>query len=373
MQNPRRLLIVILFGNTLVNISFFSVSTAIGFILEKYYGKSTFVLGGLFSVVCVILFGEVVPKAIAVKKTVFISRLVCFPLFFLVKILTPFVLVLESITRFVSSLLHADEKERYINPEDLKGILALSVKKGLILSKEQEMLLDLMDLSNIKVKDLMIPRVDMTKASIYASEKHIKGLFQAKKIKKITIYGAHEDDVFGVLHAKDFFLHPSEGIKAYIKKIPFVFENMHVESLLKFLCQQNSSAAFVVDEYGGIEGLITIEDLIEELVGEMENEYEFSVPMIQKNEKEEDCYFLSGSLSIKEWKESFRIHQLEYSGDTISGFIISLLQRLPKKGDIVKYQNLSMEVLEVQKHKILRLSLKIYPVNADRAMHKRYL
>jgi len=129
-----------------------------------------------------------------------------------------------------------------------------------------------------------------------------------------------------------------------------------------FFAKKNSNAAFVIDEYGGIEGLITIEDLIEELVGEMENEYESSIPMIQKSEKEENTYYLYGGLSIKEWKESFRIDEVEYKGDTIAGFIISLLQRLPKKGDIVRYQNLVMKVLEVQRHKILRLSLTVSPI-----------
>ncbi len=365
MQNPRKILIVILFGNTLVNICFFSLSTAISFTLEKHYGKSSFILGGFFSVACVILFGEVIPKAIAVKKTLFLSRYVCFPIAFLVKILTPFIKILETITRSISSLFHADKKDRYMTPEELKEILSLSVKKGWILSREQEMLLDLMDISNIKVKELMIPRVDMIKASISSSEKHIRELFRQKKVRKIVIYGAHEDDVFGILYAKDFFLNPSQDIKSHIKKIPFVFETINVEKLLKFLCQQNSNAAFVVDEYGGIEGLITIEELIEELVGEMENEYEVSIPMIQKDEKKENCYYLSGSLSIKEWKESFRVDELEYSGDTIAGFVIFLLQRFPKKGDIVKYQNLVMEILEVQKYKILRLSLKIYPTEGE--------
>ena len=235
--------------------------------------------------------------------------------------------------------------------------MTISKHKGVINPGEHEMLLEALSLKNIKAKEVMIPRVDMVKASVDLPLKEIVHLLCHTRVTKLPIYQAHSDDILGIVYAKEFLLDPEQDIHSLIHQVPFVPENMDVESLLKLLRQEQQTAALVVDEYGGIEGLITIEDIIEELVGEIEDEYDCSEPLIVKLPK--NSYRISGKLPLKDWLEFFQLEDPRYRCDTISGLITLLLQRLPKKGDIVNYKNLQMKVLEMKKNRVHDLLLTI--------------
>lgn len=356
-QNPRMLLVTILFGNTLVNISFFSISNSISLDVAKIYGASFHVLGGILALLTVIMFGEVLPKAIAIKKSLFLARLFCIPLHFILCCLSPITSFLDKIIYFLSKIFSLDKEKISITSDEMKDFLALSEQKGILPATEHEMLLDLMDLKNIKVKEIMIPRVHLVKASIGWPKERIESLFISKKTKKIAIYhNDDEDDIIGILHAKDFFLSKDKNIKKIISPVPFISENFNVESLLSFMDKNQKKEVFIMDEYGGLEGFISLDGLMEELIEEMD---ENDVPLIKNMGN--NIYHISGKLPLKEWQLFFNIETTSSHCTTLSGWMIFLLQRLPKKGDTIQYKNCKMKVLEVKKYQIMSIALEILP------------
>ena len=357
LQTPRRLLITILFGNTMVNILYFSISTMASFSLKRGYNASVAIFFGVVAFVAIIMFGEVLPKTIAVKKPLTISRVASLflPLFF--RLFSVPTGVLDRLTKIFCHLLRADQKEKFITPQELKTVLRISKQEGVINPGEHEMLLEALSLKNIKAKEVMIPRVDMVKAPLDLPPDEIVALFCRTCVTKLPIYRANPDDILGIIYAKEFLLDPQQALATLMHQVPFVLENIDVESLLKLLRSEQQTAALVVDEYGGIEGLITIEDVIEELVGEIADEYDHSEPLIIK--LPQNSYRISGKLPLKEWLEFFQLDDPRYRCDTISGLITFLLQRIPQKGDIVHYKNLRMEVLEMKSKRVRELLLTI--------------
>ncbi|MFQ5956390.1 MAG: hemolysin family protein [Candidatus Brocadiales bacterium] len=354
--SPKRLLITILLSNTAVNIAFYSLS----------FGLSQDILGsgipnaafwawtvGFMSLLAVIILGEVIPKSVAVRIPGHLSRLVAVPIYVVDKLLLPFripiTLILDGLEKLFG---RGGEEEPYITAEELKVMLALSERYGVVEPTERTMIHAVLDFGRIRVKDVMVPRVDTTAFDISDPVDDLLALVRKTRHKKIPVYEGSRDNILGVVYAKDVFLNPDEDLRNFIRSVPFVPETKTIESLLREFRREHQQLAIVADEYGGTAGLITLEDILEEVVGEIQDEterYEEPIKKLGGNR-----YVVHGGISLMDWCETFGI-ELEPVADTIGGYVVSLLGRIPQRNDSVSYKNIIFTVGEVRKRRITRL------------------
>ncbi len=357
--SPKELLITILMGNTAVNVAFYSTSFVLSQeILKSGAPNASFWAWsvGLFSLLAVIIVGEVIPKGVAVRIPEHLSRVVAVPISVVERLLLPFripiTLILDGLGRFFVS---GEDKEPYVTTEELKVMLALSERHGVVEPRERTMIHAVLDFGRMRVKDAMVPRVDMTAFDISDPVEEFLELVRETVHKKIPVYEENRDNILGVVYAKDVFLNPDADIRGMIRTVPFVPETKTVESLLREFRREHQQMAIVADEYGGTAGLITLEDILEEVVGEIQDETEGYEEPIRKFGSNK--YLVHGSISLMDWCETFGF-ELDPVADTIGGYVVSLLGHIPQRNDSATYKNVVFTVKEVRKRRITRLLIE---------------
>ncbi|MDO8137317.1 MAG: hemolysin family protein [Candidatus Brocadiales bacterium] len=359
-SSPKRLLITILLANNVVNVAFFSLSYGISQeVLRADDTSGPFWAGlvGFGGLLMVVVFGEVLPKSVAVRIPEHFSRYIALPIYGLEKLLWP---VRVPITWLVDGLVRLFGKrgpvEPYITMEELKFMLALSERHGVVEPVERTMIHAVLDFGRMKVKDVMVPRVDVTFFDISRPVEDFLSLARKTNYKKIPVYEGTSDNILGAVYAKDVFLNPRVSLREVVKPIPFVPETMTIESLLREFRKEHQQMAIVADEYGGTAGLITLEDILEEVVGEIQDEterYEETIKKLGGNR-----YMVHGHLSLRNWCETFGVELEPVAADTIGGFVVSLLGHIPQRGDKAQFQNIVFAVEEVKNRRITRLMVE---------------
>ncbi len=355
-SSPKKLLITILLGNTGVNVAFYSTS----FVLAREISSSDISNAsfwawsvGILSLLAVIILGEVIPKGIAVRIPEHLSRVVAVPISVMESLLLPFripiTLVLDGLGRL---FVRGGEKEPYITTEELKVMLALSERYGVVEPRERTMIHAVLDFGRMRVRDAMVPRVDMTAFDISDPVDDFLKLVRETVHKKIPVYEEDRDNILGVVYAKDVFLNPDADIKGMIRTVPFVPETKTIESLLREFRREHQQMAIVADEYGGTAGLITLEDILEEVVGEIQDETERYEEPIRKFGSNK--YLVHGNIALMDWCETFGF-ELDPVADTIGGYVVSLLGHIPQRNDSATHKNIVFTVIEVRKRRITRL------------------
>ncbi|KPJ59328.1 MAG: hypothetical protein AMS15_07050 [Planctomycetes bacterium DG_23] len=359
-ETPHTLLTTVLFCNMLVNVLFFAVASSIVFYVDETLGHAAALLAGILFLLVLIIGGEVTPKAVATRKPLALSRYAAFPLYLLEKVLLPVHFLLGLLLRGLSYFFATHPPGPYVTDEELKMLVDLSQRQGVIAPGEGEMMQEVLDLNEVRVRDIMVPRVDV---ALYKASGSVEGLIElARETKhtKIPVYDKTMDEIMGIVYVKEVMLSPKKILGDFIRKVSFVPETKSAESLLRDFRRDKSSIALVVNEYGGLEGIVTLEDILEEIVGEIEDEYDAAQkiprPVIRKGPNR---YELSGSMGIREWQDIFGIELVRPTVATLGGFVIFLLGRLPRAGDVVGYGNLAFTVLEVRRRRIARLLLEV--------------
>jgi len=345
LARPKRLLTTVLFGNMVVNVVFFSVS----FLLIVRYGGR---LGpgakaalGIGSLLFVIAFCELLPKNIAVSFAHPVSRMAAVPLTVFQRVCSPFIFALEKITDRMSVLLGRHlHPEPFIRAEELGMLINLSEREGVLDADLSGMIAAVVKLSQTTLREVMVPRVEIVCFNIADPPDSLRRLFQDSKHTLIPVYEDRVDNMLGVIHAKDFLFHPEGAdLRKIVSPIPFFPETATVEHVLRQLRERHTRMGFVVDEYGGVEGLITVEDILEEIVGEITDEFDVEqAPAVERIG--ERRFRLRGDLSVREWHEAFEMQMPELPVDTIGGLVMILLDRIPAVGDRVRYRNLELTV-----------------------------
>lgn len=360
LRRSKALLISILFGNMLVNVSFYCITYGIAKgILETGVKNAPLWAGisGCLSLLAIIIFGEVIPKNIAVMIPVHVSRVFAIPVLSFTKIFLPFCIPLDFITDKISRFfIRKGKEEKKITIDELKMIVEFGQEHGLVDEAEHTMLDAVMDFQSKQVKEVMVPRVDMTAYDIDEPVEGFLDLIRKTKYTKIPVYRNTADAIIGVVHAKDVFLDPEIGLKKHVRPIPFIPETNTIEALLSQFRREHRQIAIVIDEYGGTAGLITMEDILEEIVGDIEDEHEQHEEEIKKLDSNK--YLLSGNLSIREWQDYFEIKLASTDFDTVGGLVLSLLKRVPKKGDVVEYGDMKFTVEKIRRHRIIRVLME---------------
>ncbi|MFH1429728.1 MAG: hemolysin family protein [Candidatus Margulisiibacteriota bacterium] len=367
-QKPGKLLATILVGNNLVNIAFSVIATTIMLELlhsKNFYGiiSPTLFITLLLTFI-ILVFGELIPKMLALSKAERFALAVARPISILQKLLAPVVIVINGFARFLVHMvgIKVFEKGTFVTEEELKTLIDIGREEGVLEEEERQMLASVFDLSETIVREIMTPRTDMVCVDIKTGLSEIISLFSQKGHSRIPVYEEKRDNIIGIIYAKDL-IRVTQGaeinVRSLLRPVQFVPETKKIDELLKKMRTRRIHIAIVIDEHGGVAGLVTIEDILEEIVGEITDEYdEIEEPSLQKIEN--NTYLVDAGMNVYEFNQKLNTNIPEDDDyDTIGGFVFNELGEIPKVGEKINYENLVFEVTQVKKQRILQIKLTV--------------
>ncbi len=359
LESPGKMLSTILIGNNLVNISTTSLATTLTIKVfgSVFVGAATGIL-----TILILLFGEIVPKTAASinseKLALTYSPLIKFLMF----ILTPVIFVIDKLSGFLLKLMHINAKGAY-NPmteSELKTYVEVSHEDGAIESEEREMILNVFDLGDSLARDIMIPRIDMTMVDVDTSYARLQNLFKNTLYSRIPVYEEDKDHIIGCVTLKDFFLASKKtdfNVRTIMRDIYYTYETKKTDDLLIEMRESANNIAVVLDEYGAAVGLITLEDLLEEIVGEIRDEYDEEEEELLK-EIDTRTYDIAGSMKLDDINDALLTTFDSDDYDSIGGIMIEHLDRIPKKGENVTLEDGTVITASVMnKNRIMRVTV----------------
>lgn len=347
LDEPRKLLLTVLLGNLLVNVTFYAVVSmhAIEVAHEGHAWRATAM--GLSALVVLIFFGEVTPKVVALGFTEFLAMAAAPVLWGMKTLLWPVRVLLGALARpFSAVLVDRRPKAPYVTPDELKMLIEQSEERGLIDRREGLLMRELVDFSRVTVREVMVPRVDLVMFRKGRPAAELVELVRHTGHSRVPVYGSSPDDVVGILDAREALLDPTRPIDEVLEKVYYVPESKTVESLLGEFRREKKTTAIVVDEYGGTAGLVTLEDVVEAIVGDIHDEYD--VPKPKARVCGENCYVLSGRVSVSDWADVFGLTVAERRPVTLGGLVLMLLGHLPKEGEQAACGNVRFTITRVR-------------------------
>jgi len=363
LERPGRLLNGLLFGNIAVNVLYFSVSSVFTIAAKREAGLAAAAATAFASFALLVLFGEILPKSLAYASSRSMSMIAAAPAYLWLKVFGPLqfafrVSVLEPVLRI---LIGPARAPRSLTVGEFRSLIETTRNQGLITSDENRLLTEVIELGFLKVRHVMRPRVDMVACSVTESAQAIRSLLLANALTKLPVYSGGIDNILGMVHFRRLLLEQDATVEELVDDVNFVPEQKTVESLLEFFRRSHSDTAVVVDEYGGIAGLVRLEDIAEELFGQIEtDEGAEAIEQIGPFE-----YRLAGGLAIHDWAEAFGIDANETRICTVGGLVTAMLGKMPKSGDQANLKNLKFTVEKVRMHRIDTLILKLEPLETD--------
>lgn len=348
----------ILVGNNIVNIV---TTTIAALFFTDIFGAAGAFISTVVVTITVLIFGEITPKLAAQINSEKMSLRFSKAIYIVSIILKPTVFLLGLFTKYLTKKLSdgADNSDK-VTEEDLKTIVDVGEEQGVINNEESEIINNVFDFAGSFASDIMTPRTNMEAIAIDSTKEELDKFLIESKHSRIPVYGESIDNIVGVLHMKDIVTFVAEGreprLKDMLRQTYYAYENMNIIDLFKSMKKMNVSLAIVVDEYGGTEGLVSIEDIIEELVGDIYDEYD---PDDEKVYKVSDNEFIvDASMHINDFNDYFNRDIKEVKNDSVGGLVIDYLNRLPKTGDIVKVDDVTLICEKVERYKINLLRVK---------------
>ena len=354
-----KMLSAILIGNNIVNLTASSLMTIVAMKIRLSVGIAT----GILTVV-ILIFGEIVPKNMAMiyseKLALFYAVLIAG----LMKVMTPVIFVVAKLSGGSMKLLHiVTSKNTAMTEVELRTYVEVSHEDGVIESEEREMIYNVFDFSDALAKDIMIPRIDMVTVSEDAGYEEVMALFKECMYTRIPVFREDKDNIIGMINIKDFILVEERehfSISSIMRQAYYTYEFKKTADLLIEMREKRANVSFVLNEYGATVGMITLEDLLEEIVGEIRDEYdEDEEELIQK--VEERTYLVEGSMKLSDINDELGTLLASEDYDSIGGLIIENLDRLPEDGEtIVTDQDVTLQVKGISQNRIVKV-LMILP------------
>lgn len=361
LKKPNRVLSTILIGNNIVNISASALATSIA--TELFRAKGMAIAIGIMTFL-VLLFGEITPKTYAVNNSEKVSLWVARPIEILSVVLYPVVRLLSYITNIIIKILGGDIKgpSPFVTEEEIMTLMDVGQEEGLIERQEREMIDSIFEFDDIRVEEVMVPRIDIVGIEANSSFMEVLDMIIKFGHSRIPVYEKTIDHIIGVVYAKDLLsFFKKEALEVSMREIMrstyFVPETKKVNDLLTNLQAKKIHMAIVVDEYGGTAGLITIEDVIEEIVGDILDEYDIEEEHIKI--LDEGLIICDGRTDIEAINEVLihtKIPEEEF--ETISGFIFDLIGRVPYQGEMISYKDLKIKILEMGEQRISKIKIE---------------
>ena len=358
-DNSGKMLSAILIGNNIVNISASALMTSLTIRLWGSY--ATGIATGVMTVL-VLIFGEITPKTTA---TIYAEKfaLVYAPVvYFIMFIFTPVIFIIDKLSGVILKLIHVDANNKHnkITEEELRTFVQVNHEDGVIESNEKKIINNLFDFGDTEAKDVMIPRIDMTLADVNTGYDDIIELFRETKYTRIPIYEGNPDNVIGILNIKDLILsqHNDFNIRSIMRKPFFTYEHKNTSELFNVMQRSSHSISIVLDEYGSTAGMITTEDLLEEIVGEIRDEYDTDEtdPFIKVGHY---SYLVDGSYKLDDLNDSLNLKFTSQDNDSIGGFIIEKLDRFPDIGEQFDIDNVHFKIERASSNRIELVLIKL--------------
>ena len=331
LRRPTRLLSAIVFGNLLVNIGLSSLSAA--FFVKTLGPEGLFVAIALSGLV-ILFFGEIFPKTFAIYLAEKVSLNFSPLLLAFSNIFYPVIILIEATVGYFSSFIIRKPKKSLLGDAELKTALLLSRKAGQISAQEEDLISNVLEFKDTQASEILTARIDIKGINLSLSQEEVIKFLKENKHSKFPVYEGSLDNITGILYAKDFFLNPENDYHGLLKAPQFIPEARGIEDVLKLFLKTNDRMAIVLDEYGGTQGLVTLEDIIEEIFGEIYDEFE----KIEKSFEhlEPDKWRLYGKMPIKTVNLELDL-ELPEEEDTIAGFLLSKIKKIPKTGEEFRF------------------------------------
>ena len=359
--NPGKMLSAILIGNNIVNLSASSISTSLAIHLFGNTGAG--IATGILTFL-ILIFGEVTPNTMATIKADSMSLTVAAPIGLLLKILTPVIFIINKLSLWLMFQLHVNIKDaqKKMTEEELRTIVDVSQENGVIEHEERDMIHNLFDFGDAEAKEIMVPRIDMTFVPADATYQEVLDIFRQDMFTRLPVYEDSTDNVIGIINMKDFLLQndtPEFSVRNLLREPYFTYEHKNTADLFLEMRKSSISLAIVLDEYGVTAGLITLEDLLEEIVGEIRDEYdadeEDDITRISDRE-----FYVLGSANLNDVSEALSLHFTSDDYDTIGGYCLGLLDHLPEKNEIILTDNnILLRIDRMEKNRIERIYIRL--------------
>jgi len=366
LKNPKKLLASLLTGNTIVNISIGSLAayyTLENFGKDSAYSNQTLLLIEVILVTVVLLiFGEIIPKTYAIVKSDKLANFLAKILDVVIKLIYPITFIFLKITELIIWILPIKKEETFDSEEELKMLAEIGEEEGALKQTESDMIQSVFEFKNKLIKEILTPRVDVIALSSSDTLDMVMDLIMEKKYSKIPVYKDTIDNIKGIVYAKDIIPYlmgsrPEIEILKLAREPYFVPETKPIDELLQEFKIKKTNIAIVVDEWGGTSGIITLEDVVEEVMGELSDPFDEEEYEIIKNK--DGTIIVDGSIKIYDLLENFEIDfpdDREY--DTLAGFILDIVGDIPEKGHIVKFHNFQFKVVNVESNRIDKIEIK---------------
>ena len=360
LDNQPKMLSAILIVNNIVNISASSLATIL---VTRAFGDMYVGVGTGILTLLVLIFGEITPKTSATLYSETMALRFAKPIYMIMQVLTPVIFIVDKLSQGVLRLLHVDpnKKQDAITEDELRTIVEVSHEEGVIESDEKKMIYNVFDFGDSVAKDIMVPRIDMTFIDVDATFSEVIEVFREVKYTRYPVYEETTDNVIGIINIKDLLLTENQKkfcIRDYLREPLYTYEFKKTAELMVELRKTQNNIAIVLDEYGATAGLITLEDMLEEVVGEIRDEYD---------EDEEDLirrigpreYVVEAAMKLDDLNDQLGLDLESEDYDSIGGFIIGLLDHLPEEGEEVTHKTLRFVVDKVDRNRIDKIHLYI--------------
>lgn len=357
-DNQGKMLSAILIGNNIVNISASSLATTLA--IEVWGNKMVGVATGILTLL-ILVFGEITPKTLSTLSAESISLRCAKIIYVIMVVLTPIIFIVNQLSLAVLMLLRIDphKKREAITEDELRTIVEVSHEVGVIESEEKKMINNVFDFGDSLAKDIMVPRIDMTFVNVDATYDELIDIFREEKYTRIPVYEDTTDNVIGIINMKDLLLvdtNEAFSIRSFLREPLYTYEYKKTAELMIEMRQTFNNIVIVLDEYGATAGLITLEDMLEEIVGEIRDEYDEDEEesLVQVKERE---YLVEGSMKLDDLNDRLNLKLESEDYDSLGGLVIGLLDHLPDEGEEVVYEKIRLVVETVDKNRIDRIRM----------------
>lgn len=354
----------ILIGNNIVNIGSASIGTAI---FTVWFGINGPWISTIVMTLIVLTFGEILPKSLAKENAENFTLAVVNILDLIIKVFSPLIFFFVKLKALIAGNTGVDNQQPTVTEQELKYIIEESENEGVLEQQESELVQSALDFDEIAVSEVLTPRVDVVAVDVYQDVESIKDLFFEEGYSRLPVYSGTIDTILGVIHSKDFFRayiqDKNIDLTSILQKTIYVPPKKRISELLKELQKLKSHMAVVTDQYGGTLGVITLEDIIEELVGDIWDESDEEEADVLKIS--DTHYQVSGDVNIEDFFDDidfeYRESDFEDVAFTFAGWALETFERIPEEGDSFEYKNLTMKISEVSDQRIMKMDVFINP------------
>ena len=359
--NTDKMLSAILIGNNIVNLSASALSTTLTL---KVFGSSLVGVATGILTFLILVFGEITPKNVASKNAEDMALKYIGIISVLVIVLTPAIYIVNKVAGIVISLfIKNNDDNNMVTEDELRAMVEVSHEDGVIEKEEKKMIVNVVDFGDTVAGDIMLPRVDMVMVSVESSYEEILKIFREERYTRIPVYEESPDNVIGILNVKDFLLIEDKenfSVKEHLREPLYTYEYKKTSSLMVDMRKTGANIVIVLDEYGTTVGLITLEDMLEEIVGEIRDEFDADedegITKISETE-----YLIDGSTNLDDVNDRIGLELSSEEYESIGGIIMEKLGRLPVEGEVIKFDNIILTVKKMDHARIEKVGLKLKP------------